>query len=208
MAKKEKNEIELFKTWTLSPDATLGSSVRAKGILLEIRARLPKASKKSLELEAAGELVLAMSASEKTDFQIASAVVTRALQDIETLPVIPREIEDILTIKTSERHRWLADGRLPSAGTRTVKLQGRARKITFHVFDPKVVVDLLDRGAPDEWREEDATAKAENRRRAAYKAKLTRSLKKSKRKADEQATEREETKLRGWDEFDTDGLLR
>lgn len=208
MAKKEKNEIELFKTWTLSPDATLGSSVRAKGILLEIRARLPKASKKSLELEAAGDLVLAMSASEKTDFQIASAVVTRALQDIETLPVIPREIEDILTIKTSERHRWLADGRLPSAGTRTVKLQGRARKITFHVFDPKVVVDLLDRGAPDEWREEDAAAKAENRRRAAYKAKLTRSLKKSKRKADEQATEREETKLRGWDEFDTDGLLR
>ena len=208
MAKKEKNEIELFKTWPLSPDATLGSSVRAKGILLEIRARLPKASKKSLELEAAGELVLAMSASEKTDFQIASAVVTRALQDIETLPVIPREIEDILTIKTSERHRWLADGRLPSAGTRTVKLQGRARKITFHVFDPKVVVDLLDRGAPDEWREEDAAAKAENRRRAAYKAKLTRSLKKSKRKADEQATEREETKLRGWDEFDTDGLLR
>lgn len=208
MSKKEKNEIELFKTWTLSPDATLGSSVRAKGILLEIRARLPQASKKSLELEAAGELVLAMSASEKTDFHVASAIVTRALRDIETLPVIPREIEDILTIKTSERHRWLADGRLPSAGTRTVKLKGRARKITFHVFDPKVVVDLLDRGAPDEWREEDAAAKAENRRRAAYKAKLTRSLKKSKREAGGQAAERAETKLRGWDEFDTDGLLR
>jgi hypothetical protein len=40
--------------------------------------------------------------------------------DLESLPIIPRELEDILTIKASERHRWLKAGRLPSAGTRTV----------------------------------------------------------------------------------------
>lgn len=74
------------------------------------------------------------------------------MQKAETLPVISREIQDILTIKTSERHRWLADGRLACAGTRTVRLNGRARRITFHVFDPKVVEDLLDRGAFDERR--------------------------------------------------------
>jgi hypothetical protein len=56
---------------------------------------------------------------------------------IADLPIIPREIEDILTITASERKRWLEDGRLPSAGTRTGRLQGRARKITFHVFAPE-----------------------------------------------------------------------
>ena len=207
MPKKQKNDIELLKTWILPPDATLGSSVRAKGILLEIRARLPLASKKSIELDA-NELTLAMSADEKTEFHAASAIVTRTLADIETLPVIPREIEDILSIKTSERHRWLEDGRLPSAGTRTVKLRGRARKITFHVFDPKIVRDLLDRGAVDEWREEDAAEKAENRRRAAYKAKLTRSLKKASKEKPDRAPDETARTLRGWEEFDLDGLLR
>jgi hypothetical protein len=42
-----------------------------------------------------------MSTSEKAEFHAASAVVAKAV-NIETLPVIPREIEDVLTIKTSE----------------------------------------------------------------------------------------------------------
>jgi len=41
-----------------------------------------------------------------------------------------------------------------------------------------VVEDLLDRGVVDEWREEDIAARAEDRRQVAYRAKLTRSLKK------------------------------
>ncbi len=209
MPKHEKNDVELIRTWTLSPAATMGSSVRAKGILQELQSRVPATSKKSLALDGS-DIILAMSASEKAVFNAAAAVVSRAMEDVETLPVIPREIQDILTIKVGERHRWLADGRLPSAGTRTVRLNGRARRITFHVFDPKVVEDLLDRGAVDEWREEDAEAKAENRRKAAYKAKLTRSLKKAaktekvnKGKPDDAASQ-----LRGWEEFDVDGLLR
>ncbi|WP_425518900.1 hypothetical protein [Rhizobium indicum] len=100
------------------------------------------------------------------------------MEDVETLAIIPREIQDILAIKADERHRWLADGRLPSAGTRTVRLNGRARRITFHVSDPELVEDLL--GAVDDWREADAEAKVENRRKAAYSAKLTRSFKKGK----------------------------
>ncbi|WP_105430990.1 hypothetical protein [Neorhizobium sp. T6_25] len=208
MPKHEKNEIELLRTWTLTPAATLGSSVRAKGILLEMRARLPVPSKKSLILEG-NELILSMSANAKTEFQAASTIVSRALEDIETLPVIPREIQDILAIKTSERHRWLADGRLPSAGTRTVKLRGRAKKITFHVFDPKVVEDILDRGFVEEWRENDATAAAENRRRAAYKAKLTRLLKqRATAPPPTQAVSDKASNLSGWDEFGRDGFLR
>ncbi|UXS01262.1 hypothetical protein [Agrobacterium tumefaciens] len=209
MPKNAKNDIELIRTWTLSTAATLGSSVRAKGILQEMQARLPAAIKKLLVLEGR-ELTLAMPANDKAVFNAAVAVISRAMDEVETLPVIPREIQDILTIKTSERHRWLADGRLPSAGTRTVRLNGRARRITFHVFDPKVVEDLLDRGAVDEWRVEDAEAKAEKRRRAAYQAKLTRSLKKAEKTAKKPKNDPDNpaAELRGWAEFDVDGFLR
>lgn len=209
MRKNEKNDVELIKTWTLLPVATLGSAVRAKGILQELQSRLPVASKKSLALDGT-DIILAMPANEKVVFNAAAVVIAKAMEDVETLPVIPREIQDILTIKVGERHRWLADGRLPSAGTRTVRLNGRARRITFHVFDPKVVEDLLDRGAVDEWREEDAEAKTENRRKAAYKAKLTRSLKKAGnvKKPTGNTTDRPSSQLDGWEEFDVDGLLR
>jgi hypothetical protein len=207
MPKHKKNDIELLGTWTLPSKTTLGSSVRAHGILLEMRARLPVSSKKFLVLES-GELVLAMAADTKSEFNAAAGIVSAAMKDIEALPVIPREIQDILTIKPGERHRWLADGRLPSAGTRTVRLAGRARQITFHVFDPKVVEELLDSGAVDEWREDDIAAAAENRRRAAYKAKLTRSLKKQSHKAATEKSETATTNLSDWEEFDRDGLMR
>jgi hypothetical protein len=208
MPKHEKNDIELLRTWTLPSKATLGSAVRAKGILLEMRARLPMSSKKSLVLDS-GELVLAMPAEAKTEFHAAAGIVSAAMKDIESLPVIPREIEDILTIKPGERHRWLADGRLPSAGTRTVRLAGRARQITFHVFDPRVVEELLDSCAVDEWREDDVAAATENRRRAAYKAKLTRSLKKgSNSQSPEAGSGEASAELARWEEFGRDGFLR
>jgi hypothetical protein len=199
----------LAETWMLSLAATFGSSVRAKGILLEIRARLPLSVRKSLDVNSM-TLVLGMAEGSEDDFDITGAAVTRALEGIESLPVISREIQDILGISASERHRWLKDGRLPSAGTRTVRLSGRARQITFHVFDPRVVEDLLDRGIVDEWREEDIAARAENRRQAAYRAKLTRSLKKAAQapKTTGAPTEDRAAKLQGWDEFDLDGLLR
>lgn len=210
MPKREKNHIELIRTWSLPAAVTMGSAVRAKGVLQEIQARLPAISKKSISLQGV-DLTLAMAASEKTAFNVAAAVAKKVMTEAEALPVIPREIEDILTIKTSERHRWLADGRLPSAGTRTVRLNGRARQITFHVFDPKMVEELLDKGAVEEWRVEDAEAKAEKRQRAAYQAKLTRSLKKEAAKQSKKAKDSSRDtvpKLGGWEEFDVDGLLR
>jgi len=198
----------LVKTWTLLPAATFGSSVRAKGILLEVRARLPLTVRKSLGVDGMA-LVLGMAEDSQDEFASTTAAVTRALEEIESLPVIPREIHDILGISAGERHRWLKDGRLQSAGTRTVRLSGRARQITFHVFDPRVVEDLLDRGI-DQWREEDIAARAENRRQAAYRAKLTRSLKKAakKPKTVESEIDTAAGKLLGWNEFDVDGLLR
>ena len=71
---------------------------------------------------------MAMPADAKAAFNAVASVVSKALEEAPSLPVIPREIQDILGMKTSERHRWLADGRLPSAGTRTVRLAGRARQ--------------------------------------------------------------------------------
>lgn len=197
-----------LQTWTLLPAASFGSAVRAKGILLEIRARLPVAVRKSLDVEGM-ILTLAMPEEQEDEFVRTSLAVSKALIGIEELPIIPREIQNILGMTASERHRWLADGRLQSAGTRTVRLAGRARQITFHVFDPKVVEDLLDRGAVDEWRVEDAEAKAEKRAKAAYQAKLTRMSKKSKRARKSGSSSKDSASgLRGWDDFDLDGLLR
>lgn len=167
-AKKIVEDLKLSREWALPAAATLGSSVRVKGILLEIRARLPLAVRRSLDVRGS-DLVLRMAEEREAEFATTSALIEQALVGIENLPVLPREIEDILGIKTSERHRWLKDGRLPSAGTRTVKLRGRARKITFHVFDPRHVEDLLERDWIDAWREDDATTAAENRRRAAWR---------------------------------------
>ena len=210
MAKSKKSTAPpaYIETWDLPAAATFGSLVRAKGILLEIRARLPVSVRKSLDYSVA-TLTLSMPEDAEAEFHRTAASVTRALDGIENLPVIPREIQDILSISTTERHRWLEDGRLESAGTRTVKLRGRARQITFHVFDPKLVKDLLDHGTVDEWREHDKEAAAENRRRAAFKAKLTRSLKKNKpMQKGSGKTEDDAPPLAGWDDFDLDGLLR
>jgi len=212
--KQDVDGAELVEQWTLPFAARLGSSIRSKGLYLEIRARLPVAARKSLSVKA-GELTLRMPQTASQQFAAASALVTRALEGIESLPVIPREIEDILGISTTERHRWLKDGRLPSAGTRSVKLRGRARKVTFHVFDPRVVEDILDRGLIDAWREDDAVTAAENRRKAAWKAKLTKARKTAGEPAPRQpdgepAAQNDEDrfKLRGWAEFERDTLLR
>ena len=208
MAPKKKSDvpIALIKEWTLPAAATLGSAVRAKGILLEIRARLPATVKKSLDIKGA-VLTLGMAEEAGDSFRQVAAVVEKTLDGIERLPVIPREIEDILTISTTERHRWLKDGRLQSAGTRTVKLHGRAKKITFHVFDPRHVEDVLDRDLVSTWREDDVIQKAENRRLARETAALKRRPKVAK-PLDTSTDEVAGQALKGWEEFARDGLLR
>jgi len=205
-ARKPPENLTLVAEWPLPPAATLGSSVRTRGILLEIRARLPLKLRKALDMRGSA-LILRMAEGQEVEFASVAAAVEKALVGIESLEVIPREIEDILTIKTSERHRWLKDGRLPSAGTRTVKLRGRARKITFHVFDPRMVEELLNSDRVDAWREEDAETAAENRRRAAWKAKLKREQKKSAPVDDESGRDkRTGQKLEGWDDFASEFL--
>ncbi len=196
---------KLIGEWPLSPAATLGSSVRARGIFLEVRARLPSALKNLLHIESR-MLTLRLPEDDDADVRNASAIVSKAMQDIEELSVIPREVEDILTIKQSERHRWLKDGRLKSAGTRTVKLRGRARKITFHVFDPRHIEDVLDRDLVTVWREEDSAAADENRRRGARKAAIKRAQK-SAPGTDPSTNEVSERKPIGWAEFESEGLL-
>ncbi|MER9894706.1 hypothetical protein NKJ40_21925 [Mesorhizobium sp. M0119] len=201
---------KLIGEWPLTPAATLGSSVRARGIFLEIRARLPTDFRKLLHIESR-VLTLRLSQGAENDVQVVFGIVSKALQNIEDLPVIPREIEDILTISTAERHRWLKDGRLQSAGTKTVKLRGRARNITFHVFDPQHVEDVLDRDLVTVWREQDAATAAENRRRGAGKAALKRAQRSGRGAAASTGhcpAEISHSSLRGWDDFEKDGLLR
>ncbi|MCX7305444.1 MAG: hypothetical protein NTV73_14090 [Hyphomicrobiales bacterium] len=199
----------LVAEWKLPPAATLGSSVRAKGILLEVRAQLPLVGRKLLNLEHGMLTLRVPEGAAHDDLQSVSATVSTTLDRIEDLPVIPREVEDILTITTTERYRWLKDGRLKSSGRRTVKLRGRARKITFHVFDPRHIEDVLDRDMVTVWREADAKTAAENRRRAAGKAALKRAQKKSRQAAPHAPGDGAAYHtLHDWEEFERDGLLR
>lgn len=102
---------KLTKEWRLPATATLGSSVRTKGIFLEVRAHLPSETKKLLHVET-GMLTLRLLEGSEQGFQSACGIVSNMLEGIEDLPVIPREVEDILSITATERHRWLRDGRL------------------------------------------------------------------------------------------------
>ena len=200
----------LVAQWPLSSAATLGSAVRAKGILLEARARIGFPMRNYLQLET-GEIVMRVPEDSEDVAPDIIEAVTQTVGASESLPVIPREVEDILTITTAERHRWQKDNRLISAGTRTVKLRGRARKITFHVFDPRQIEDVLDRDLVTIWRDDDARVSADNRRRAAAKAALVRAGKRA-RAATPSGKGRPagdgSPGLKGWDEFDLDGLLR
>jgi hypothetical protein len=152
-----------------------------------------------------------MPRDEADAFNAASAAISERLNGIDELPVLPREAEDVLTISSRERHKWLKDGRLQSIGTRTVKMRGRSNKVTFHVFDPRHIEDILERDMPTIWREADAQAVAENRRRGAGKAALTRAGKGGRKttvamKPWSESETRPE--LDGFDAFEDTGLLR
>lgn len=199
----------LLTKWPLPSSTTLGSAVRAKGIERELRRALPWPMKKFLTVDG-GSAVLRMPAANSEDCEAASATIAQTLLTIADLPVLPSEAEDILAISSRERHKWMNDGRLKSAGTRTIKLRGRAKAVTFHVFQPDHIEHILDAGLTEVWRETDAEALAENRRRAAGKAAITRAGKrqavliKDARTLDEEA----EPQLTGWEEFAKKGLLR
>ena len=98
-----------------------------------------------------------------------------------------------------------------SIGTRTVKMRGRSKAVTFHVFDPKHIEDVLDRDLLSVWREEDAQEVTENRRRGAGKAALTSAGKGNVKGVVAKMfanTNRLRLNLDGWDAFEDEGLLR
>lgn len=200
-------DTELIRIWELPTSTTLGSAVRAKGILQEIRARIPITVRKNLTLEAR-TLTLISSYSLRTPFRAAVSIVEETLQNVTALHIIPREIEDILVITSTERRRWLNDGRLISAGTRTVRLKGRAKKITFHIFDPILIEDLLDRDIVMIWRKNDAIAAVEKRQRAAVIAKMRRTIKVTKPPKPQLESDIPEPKLLDWEDFNADGFLK
>lgn len=178
-----------------------------KGIERELRRRLPWTMRKHLTVDA-GFVILSVPDGE--DFDTLLSRIGDALDSITELPMLPSEIEDVLGISSRERHKWLEDGRLQSVGTRTVKLRGRARAVTFHVFAPRSIETILDGDLPTIWREEDRIRSAENRRLAAAKAALARNRKAASGPSDagREAAEEAAPGLAGWDEFDADGLLR
>jgi hypothetical protein len=209
MAAKPKFEdiVDHVKVWIIPPSASLESPVRAKGIWQQLRTHLPIQLRKSLQL-VAGRLEMRMGAGSGEDFARASAIIEAKLATMDGRLVLPREIEDILSIKPGERRRWLSDGRLHSAGTKTVKLRGRA-KITFHVFQPAHVLEIRDEGLVEAWREDDAEVAAEKRRRAAWARAQNKTNKTSSVDAgsSKDISKRDRPNLKGWAEFERDGPL-
>jgi hypothetical protein len=196
--------------WKLPLAAAMGSTVRIKGIHREARNRLPMISRKEFVSEE-GVFRFALPECEEERFAAAIRIVDEVLAGAADLPVMPTEAEEILTISARERLKWTKDGRLRSAGTRTVKLRGRAKAVTFHIHDPRHVEDVLDRDLPSIWREEDAAEIVENRRRGAGRAAATRKAKTGgavvaaappRRKAAVDASD-----LDGWSSFAAEGLL-
>ncbi|MGX1744649.1 hypothetical protein ACWIEX_24125 [Bosea sp. NPDC055353] len=200
---------KLHADWPLQSNMTLGSPVRAKGIERELRRKLPWMLRKFLKVEA-GKVILHMHEASPDEFQNASEAISVAVDGLASLSVLPSEAEDILSISSRERHKWMSDGRLQSAGTRTVKLRGRSKAVTFHVFEPAQIEHILDSDLTEIWRCEDAVALAEKRRRAAGKAALTRAGKRAvERKAALHSSEElQEAQLEGWEKFAAEGFLR
>ncbi|WP_245455812.1 hypothetical protein [Mesorhizobium sp. M7A.F.Ca.US.008.03.1.1] len=83
--------------WPLQQSASLGSSVRTRGIEREIRARLPWAVRKYIKA-GTGCMTLRMREDDAEEFEAASNKTAKILETIEVLPVLPREAEDILAI--------------------------------------------------------------------------------------------------------------
>lgn len=196
----------LRSEWELAASSTLGSALRTKGIERELRRRLPWSARKALSVDGA-RASLTMTSDKVGEFESATDRISAAMDEIPSLAVLPSEAEEILTITSSERHRWTKDGRLQSAGTRTVKLRGRSKAVTFHVFDPRHIENVLDRDLPLNWREDDARTRAENRKRAAAKAALARADKRKPQPTTEPGHP-EAPGLEGWDAFVEEGLLR
>ena len=198
---------ELVAEWPLPPLASLGSTVRAIGIQRELRRHLPWKMRSFLRVDG-NQAVLHLPIEEKEAFSAASAKIATAIEEISAYPVLPSEVEDILGISSRERHKWMKQSRLKSAGTRTVKMRGRAKAVTFHVFDAQHIEDILDRDLPTIWRQEDAAMSAENRKRAAAKRRQTRTQARSQSGCAGSADDASGSKLEGWDVFAAEGLLR
>jgi hypothetical protein len=70
---------DLVRVWALSFDATLGSSLRAVGIFLEVRSGLPASARKSLTIKSR-ELTLRMPEGSASDFaKLSARVASQAL---------------------------------------------------------------------------------------------------------------------------------
>jgi hypothetical protein len=194
--------------WPFPVAAALGSSVRFKGIDREVRLRLPFPVRAYLSVDAE-RFELRMPEADAEAFEAACETIDTVLAGISTLPVLPSEAEEILTILPRERLKWTKDGRLQSAGTKTVKMRGRAKAVTFHVHDPRHVEDVLDRDMPSVWREEDELAKAENRKFGAGKAARTRAGKGEPKptKAKRSSPDGDASELAGMEDFLAAGLL-
>jgi hypothetical protein len=73
------------KEWALPVAATLGSSVRAKGIFLEVRAHLPSDRKQLIHRDA-GRLALCVREGSEDAFRSVSVIVSAHWKALKTCP--------------------------------------------------------------------------------------------------------------------------
>jgi hypothetical protein len=85
----------------------------------------------------------------------------------QELAVEPWELETLLGCSTTERKRWVADGKLTPLTTRSVIKSGR--ELVYPVFDRRSIQHLTQQDI-ERWRAEDAALVAMRRKTGARKA--------------------------------------
>lgn len=102
--------------WSLPASVTLDSAVRVKGVERALRTKLAWTFRKQLIVEG-NRVILSLPEGGEKALQHICWQIEAELTDLPHLPVLPSEIEDILSISSRERHKWVADGRLQRAGS-------------------------------------------------------------------------------------------
>jgi len=148
----EKIVVSYELTWPM----TLGSKTREKDLRRRFKARLQRWFPQ--EVVDTGKIISACWAT--TDVRQAKSAIDyldHMLDSFRKERLIPKIVEEVLSINSQERRRWIKDGRLPKSGTGHFK-KGKT-VFQFYLHSPEEIAKLA--ANPEiiaEWRAADGDA--------------------------------------------------
>jgi hypothetical protein len=147
------NHAKIVVSYELTWPMTLGSKTREKDLRRRFKARLQRWSpQKVLDTGAIISACWATADVEQAKFAI--EYLDHMLEAFRKERLIPKIVEEVLSISSQERRRWIKDGRLPKSGTGHFK-KGKTA-FQFYLHSPDEIAKLAAR--PEiiaEWRAAD-----------------------------------------------------